>query len=367
MNELYEAAHITRPILKEKVEKLVQQVCQSLSDDPDTVEIKLPELKGRERASRKAQDDYSGRVPGPGIAWLYDVLRCSILFQSADQVLKCIDILEQDETFHIVKVQNRFQIPALTGYRDLNFHIQLDGGGGFQHICEIQVHHRAIQCLDYTLMTHNYYEYFRSYFSGATGSLEERLNDLKLIGKGVAVVNESFLDDLLQQSEEEDRSRLRRLAKLFEEQLCEHEWALKVWERVLVLETLRNGEDYVFLSDVYYFVAGTLKQLGQVERALEFYQKAIDIRLENSGEDPIEGLEAYRYSLDWSFMQKGGVSLADIYNEMGLLLFEQQADLRGSILHFQRSLKIKKEHYKTSDHPSVTKTYANLAMVLRFN
>ena len=95
MDELYQASTLVRPVLGQKVQALVTQVCQDCQANEDKVTIKFPPLKSRERASAKAQDDYSRRVPGPAIAWLYDILRYSLWFETADQVLRRIDILEK--------------------------------------------------------------------------------------------------------------------------------------------------------------------------------------------------------------------------------------------------------------------------------
>jgi hypothetical protein len=59
--------------------------------------------------------------------------------------------------------------------------IQIDTHHGFKHICEIQYHHKELKKLGKELGFHQSYEYFRSYFAGATGSLEDRLGDLELM------------------------------------------------------------------------------------------------------------------------------------------------------------------------------------------
>jgi hypothetical protein len=144
-------------------------------------------LKGRKRTEEKAHDDYSERKPGPAVSWLYDIVRGSIEFSSSEQLLKCIELMKKDKSILIVKAKNRFEHPSLSGYRDLNILIQIDTSQGFKHICVVEMHHKAIKKLDKKLKSHVYYEYFRSYFAGATGSLKERLDDLKLISDGAAV------------------------------------------------------------------------------------------------------------------------------------------------------------------------------------
>mmetsp|Transcript_16208 Transcript_16208/g.39626 ORF Transcript_16208/g.39626 Transcript_16208/m.39626 type:complete len:105 (-) Transcript_16208:254-568(-) len=77
------------------------------------------------RAEAKADDDYAHRRPGPGVSWLYDIVRASILFSDADQIAACLEILHSNPSIHIATARNRFAKPTLTGYRDLKFCVQM--------------------------------------------------------------------------------------------------------------------------------------------------------------------------------------------------------------------------------------------------
>jgi hypothetical protein len=75
--------------------------------------------------------------------------------------------------------------------------------------------------MDTQLKSHVYYEYFRSYFAGATDSLKDRIDDLKAISHGGAV-DESFLHELLENS-----THVR---------LCEYHWALELYRKALKIK-----------------------------------------------------------------------------------------------------------------------------------
>jgi ppGpp synthetase/RelA/SpoT-type nucleotidyltranferase len=89
-------------------------------------------LKGKQRAKEKAEHDYGNRKPGPGLSWLYDIVRGSVEFGSAFQVVQFVDLLQKDKSIHIIKAKNRFQQPTLTGYRDLNIQVQIEMQQGFK-------------------------------------------------------------------------------------------------------------------------------------------------------------------------------------------------------------------------------------------
>ena len=52
--------------------------------------VMLAPLKGQERIRVKARDEYNNVEPGPGIAWIYDAVRATVVFDDADQVANFI-------------------------------------------------------------------------------------------------------------------------------------------------------------------------------------------------------------------------------------------------------------------------------------
>jgi len=279
LNELFASAAIAKPIYEREITRLVAAVCEARGEKMENVEVVFPDLKGRKRALEKTDDDYSNRKPGPGIAWLYDIVRGSVKFNCRFQIAKFLELCKEDPNVYIVKAKNRFTNPTLPGYRDLNLHIRINCEG-FTHICEIQIHHKSIYVLDKALGTHRYYEYFRKYFAGATGSLEERLNDLRMIGNGAEAWDTSHLQQLLD-ANDLDETRLDRLGKVFREHLCEYNWALRTCSRLLMLRVELYGEDHPTVADTYRDMAASALFIRPTfctalnRRALEIYKKTI--------------------------------------------------------------------------------------------
>mmetsp|Transcript_38221 Transcript_38221/g.92488 ORF Transcript_38221/g.92488 Transcript_38221/m.92488 type:complete len:931 (-) Transcript_38221:16-2808(-) len=283
--DLYEAAEQVVPAFEAILTRIIKQVesssklqneeiLEGQQGSSENIKVTIAPLKGRNRAQEKAEDDYIDRIPGSEATWLYDIVRASIEINSAEQLISCIEEIQKDTSITIVKAKNRFQNPTLTGYRDINICIQVDSGKGFYHICEVQIHHRAIKTLSKELKSHTYYEYFRRYFAGATDALGGRLNDLKLISEGAAL-DESFLTKMLEETSEEDR--LLRLADLFDKQLCEHDWALRVLGRLLDIRIQQYGSDHYIIADSYNRLGDVLQKKGNLDEAMEAYEKALSV------------------------------------------------------------------------------------------
>ncbi|CAJ1945027.1 unnamed protein product [Cylindrotheca closterium] len=345
MEELYEVAKVT----KEEFENIINHLCNQVRNDEDCedekeeIRITFAELKDRDRAQEKAADDYSKRNPGPSISWLFDIVRGCIEFTSNKQILKMVELIEGHPRIKIAQAKNRFATPTLTGYRDLNLHIQIQMPSEIRHTCEIQIHHIAIRQLEKQLNGHKFYEYFRSYFAGATGSLEDRLNDLRFISQG-KLLSANVLNQLLDGSNE-DEDRLKRLADLFEDQLCEYEWALKVHRRLLEIRKMKFGEEHSSLADSYHNMGGVLRRQGRLEDAMAIYEKSLKI---NTEKNLIEGEQS---------------SVADTYNSMGGVL-EGQGKLEDAMAMYEKSLEIKIKNLG-GEHSSVAVTYSNMAIVLQ--
>lgn len=112
-------------------------------------------------------------------------------------------------------VQVRFSKPTLTGYHDLKVSFQLDIGGRFKHICELEFTARHQSKLWIKSLIRTHYEYFRKYFTGGSGdSLEEQPEDVKMIcGEITTELNDSLLNNILKKDENEER--LNHLENLF--------------------------------------------------------------------------------------------------------------------------------------------------------
>ena len=55
--------------------------------------LHMAPLKGAERAVEKARDDYEKRVDGPGLSWLFDMVRGSVICEQPEEVHRVIEQL----------------------------------------------------------------------------------------------------------------------------------------------------------------------------------------------------------------------------------------------------------------------------------
>lgn len=338
LDELYEAAVLVEPVYQAYVKRLVEKVCDACGDSMETVDVQFASLKGKERALAKAFDDYSSRNLPPGISWLYDIVRSSVKFSSADQVLKCLEIMQNDPSISIISAKNRFKRPTLTGYRDLNIHFRITTEGGVSHICEIQIHHKALKVLCTELDSHKLYEFFRKYFAGATVKLKERLGDLKLVGGG-EIMNSENLQDLLDDNNEE--YRLNRIATLFREYLCEYNVAFRVYCRLLQVQIEQYGEVHVTVASTYYRMARVLAEQGLLDEALKLYKVALRMHKQLHGKDH--------------------PTFPATYNDIGCVLW-LQGELEQAMELFEEAAKLFK-NCRGMEHPYIVIAYSNMAMI----
>jgi tetratricopeptide (TPR) repeat protein len=173
MSELYETAALAQPVFN----ALISQAVVSIPDcRPDMVH--LAPLKGRERATAKAKDDYSGRTAGPGEAWLFDIVRASVECETEAQIAAVVAQILASPNVEVIRLKNRFRNPTPAGFRDVNMNIKIlmpQLGAGVYHICELQVHHKEVKDFAKKNHSHSHYEYFRVYFSGSVDSVDQRL------------------------------------------------------------------------------------------------------------------------------------------------------------------------------------------------
>ena len=190
--DLYESATLARAFFSDILATLVDVV------GLESESVVCPPLKGQSRAVEKALDDYSQRVPGPGISWLFDIVRASIECDNDLQIAAVIDYLmeltthnESNTQIRVIRMKNRFARPTPGGFRDINMNILLqfpvdnrvnpsDSNSAttvtsISHVCELQIHLRPLKTLSKSLHSHDVYSYFRSYFRGSDSAVEARL------------------------------------------------------------------------------------------------------------------------------------------------------------------------------------------------
>mmetsp|Transcript_3085 Transcript_3085/g.7248 ORF Transcript_3085/g.7248 Transcript_3085/m.7248 type:complete len:421 (-) Transcript_3085:237-1499(-) len=292
VDELYAAATIVEPIYREMIEGIVKQVQDFLPEQKDGIHVEFAPLKGTERASEKANDDYAQRLPRTGVSWLYDIVRGSICCDHSEQVTKCLELIQKDPRIFIVKAKNRFLKPTLTGYRDFNLAFQIETPEGFKHICEIQIHHGATKALSKELDSHKHYEYFRTFFQGDTSDLETHLADLKAIDSGMRTQGDLFgtRGGMFGQSKAD--MRLERMGELFlNGRVREYYFAAHVYFQLLRLrlEGSRRGQPMYLVGDAYHKLAVSLGLVGRRMEASRIYKKAEEIIKDPKSRAPMQG------------------------------------------------------------------------------
>jgi tetratricopeptide (TPR) repeat protein len=250
--ELYEVAALAQPIFN----KLIAVVVGAVPDcRPDM--IHLAPLKGRERATAKANDDYSGRAAGPGEAWLFDIVRASVECETEAQIAAVVAQILASPNVEVIRLKNRFRNPTPAGFRDINMNIKVlmpEVGEGVYHICELQVHHADVKDFAKKNHSHSHYEYFRVYFSGSVDAVDARLKmfeelqafdedytDRKSRSEGPTVDDESILVKVTQSFlAGDDQAKLETLCGLLQV-VEEQELKLACTRRLLQLRHKRNA------------------------------------------------------------------------------------------------------------------------------
>ena len=189
--DVYEAASLAKKVFDAKLESMRGAV--GLPEGA----LVLPPLKGAARAAEKAANDYGSRDPGPGFAWLMDIVRASIVVDTEDQVLAILNHFPKRRgapaadagsallggnadadgdgdddgvpDVEMIRLKNRFATPMASGFRDMNMllrckvHAETDA---FFFVCELQIHHAGLRKAEKASKSHEVYEFFRTYFRG---------------------------------------------------------------------------------------------------------------------------------------------------------------------------------------------------------
>jgi tetratricopeptide (TPR) repeat protein len=337
IDELYVAAKVAKPVYEESISEIVAQF-RYVSDEED-IKVSITNLKGINYAQERIDDVNAKRKTGPAISWLYDIVSVCVEVSSVDQILLFIKFLQQHQSIHIVKTDNRFSNPTLNGYWGLHVYIQIGTPQGFKHICELKVHHTAIQNLEKEIGTQKFYECFRSYFSGAKDDLiNKRMEDLVFISNQ-ASADGVFLKELLEKNLDEDR--IERLAALFTDQLHEYQWALLAYGKILEIRASKFGESHPSVADTYNNMANVLTAQGKLDQAMTLYLRSMEINKRNLGDNhPF---------------------IAQSYSNMAILL-RKQGKLDGAMDLYDKSLSINKKNLQETDLV-FAKTYNDMAII----
>jgi tetratricopeptide (TPR) repeat protein len=308
IEELYDAAVLALPRYINLMKNVVQNVeglslegqrMQTIADWRGTEDIQPFEsrsmnvacLKGQQRSSEKANDDYSERVPGPGIAWVNDVIRgnviCETIHQMKDVMLSLDDEVKKVNG-QMVKCKNRCLHCTASGFRDIIckiiIPIPVDGDyeGGelayFNHTCEVQVHFRGMLDYDIAHNSHKSYEYFRTYFGGNMATVRNQMSTLKMI---FDQKQDSLVHTVENILEKGNQYELEGVFGLLSAKVAEYPLALKVAERILSKVEdayLKNPTDDKLNAklDAQEKVADMIYKIGDYRKCLGIYREIVD-------------------------------------------------------------------------------------------
>ena len=164
LDALYEVAALA----KVRFEDIMTAAC------PDGVTLMIAPLKGRARATVKAEDEYKDMTQ-PCYSWLFDVVRGSALCKTEADIVDVYRELEANPDVDIVRTKNRFDPPTFSGYRDILMNVAVKVEN-VTHLCELQIHFMPIKDSEALHRSHTVYEFFRSFFLGNDEAYERRLN-----------------------------------------------------------------------------------------------------------------------------------------------------------------------------------------------
>lgn len=251
LDAVYEIASLTLPKFKSIVTNIVVQVGLDPEEaiqfdkelDVQLQHLVLAPLKGRGRALEKIRSDYGGKN-----AKILDIVRCSIIVHTEDELFKVADALDNNKEegdFTVIRCKNRFKEPLFNGYRDALYTIrvpviQTSNQKMVEHCCEVQVH--LSELVFHKSSSHIYYEYFRSYFSGNVAAADERMVVLeRVVGKEPrATLHETIESSIAT----ENTTQLGALLQLLgEDNMTEYTLASRVAHRLATLSLESLSED----------------------------------------------------------------------------------------------------------------------------
>ena len=177
---------------------------------------------------------------------------------------------------------------------------------------------------------------------------------------------------------------LNNMAGVYQEQ-GDYEKALEYYEKDLEISERVLGSDHPSTATTYNNMAGVYKEQGDYEKALEYYDKALDVRERTLGNDhPYtattynnmagvykeqgdyeKALEYYGKALEIVERTLGNDHpyTATTYNNMAGV-YKEQGDYEKALEYYEKDLEIS-ERTLGNDHPSTATTYNNMAGVYK--
>mmetsp|Transcript_10601 Transcript_10601/g.25615 ORF Transcript_10601/g.25615 Transcript_10601/m.25615 type:complete len:737 (+) Transcript_10601:81-2291(+) len=289
--DLFEAARIAKPVFEEMMKSIFDHICYG---QEDSMISRFADIKDQDRAEEKANGHYLDRRPGPALAWLYDIVRGSVVFSSPDAPMRCIEAFALHPDVHVVNVRNKFESDGLDGYELLNLHLKIDTKKGFQHVCEMQIHHLDVDTLD---LLH---------------------------------VDDDRLTDLLQNRL--TPAQLERVSYMFSDQLCRYDWAEVVLRNLLIVQLNsaqlgRLGHGSLQVAETYGRLGTILHEhLDRSSEAVEYLEKELEILKAQLGKHHTKVAESYAHIGDVLHAQGETERALEYYGKTVEILQQQQED-----------------------------------------
>jgi tetratricopeptide (TPR) repeat protein len=360
------------------------------------VKVKLAPLKDKDRAKEKGDSDYADREcpnGSPVIGWVFDIVRGTLVCDSAEQIEAVVKLLVADKRVKkVIKFKNRFKNPTPNGLCDMLVQIVFSGGGNISHVCEVQVHLRQIKEYAIENKSHEAYGYFRVFFDGSMNTVASRLEDLAAIvgndfspaksSKSAAEVMEDIVTGVLASREP---LRWFLMAELCREYLSEYDLAVFFYKKEIKWNSTEYGPASEAVTNTINLLALTLQIQGKLGEALEMYEKNLAIQLRTLGPEHSnvaasyvntgvvfqsqerigEAMEMYEKALVILLKRFGSShsAVGKIYSNMGTCLMTQNK-LEASLEMLEKSLAIQ---LKTlgPEHKDLATTYLNIGATVQ--
>ena len=298
-----------------------------------TVPLRLARLKGRDRAAAKARDEYKDKTE-PFVSWLFDIVRGQVVCESEAGIVSLYEALEANPDVNIVRVKNRFSPPLFNGYRDILMNVAVKVGS-VSHLCELQIHLKAIKDSEPMHKSHLTYEFFRAFFLGNADAVEERLNLLMALPVDEANDVGQLVDRVL--GSDGDASLLDGLCELLTS-IQENAGVVKVREAILVKKMLAFGAESKEVGSALWDLGVAYWRLGDSTKHRDAFERALPIYERKHGKDSVNVAGVLTY-------------LGIAYTSLG-----DHAKARDML---ERALAINERAYGR-EHPEVAITLANL-------
>lgn len=351
LEDLYAVAETARPVFEAAI-----TVALAKAEVDGSPTLAMAPLKGRARAAEKCAAKYGGRS-APAPAYLYDLVRGSVVCADEDAMIAVYSALLADDTIQVVRAKNRCHppdalvgneaargaAPAFTGYRDflVNVAVGVPGDPAIKHICELTIHHEDVAKCANQLKASTAYAFFRKYFSAS--DFQETAERLELLS-ALPVGECDTLDDLVTTvltKRAKDAAHLEAVAALLDA-TGESGYATDVRRRVHSIAVEVSGGECRKSADSLKHLALALQKEGKFEEAEKHKRRSLALFERHLGGDHPE--------------------VAASLSSLGKILLDQ-SKLEESATCKRRSLEIR-ERELGPNHGDVAESLNNLGVVL---